>query len=255
MKRIVVAGAALFIIVVFVQQHAPVWRAYVKIPLMRPAAAPAQPELPEADRTGETMVFDVMFGKIKIGTSVYRRMQDRDLDGRRLQVRTFETDCARLKDREEIYSDPATFLPVRVNRQISSMMLKEQIVEEYDQEQFVLTITKDKPGTRPEVIRRDNPLQHPILLPHYIRDLPELKVGQVFQVDLPGRSFSVALKGIEDVTVPMGSFRSYRFESTPRQIVIWISADELRLPLKIQGIGIMNYILQLREHGMQKDLS
>jgi hypothetical protein len=53
----------------------------------------------------------------------------------------------------------------------------------------------------------------------------------------------------------MGSFRSYRFESTPRQIVIWISADELRLPLKIQGIGIMNYILQLREHGMQKDLS
>jgi hypothetical protein len=248
MKKILIACAALFIAVVFVQQHSQLWGWHMKVPFSRPLEGTRAPEPRVGGRIGEVMVYDVRLGKLKLGTSVFHRMPDTEFNGARLQVMIFETDCARLKDREEIYSDPGTFLPVRVKRDIVNMLLREQIIEEYDQKNFVLTITKMKKGVLPVIVRKTSPIQHPILLPHYIRGLPELNVGQVFDVALPSRSFVMRLTGIETVSVPLGDFQAYRFESTPKQIAIWISADEKRLPLKIQGVGVMNYAMVLREY-------
>lgn len=248
LKRILISCAALFILGVFLYQHSSLMGARMKDVFKGTpeVIVPAEPR--PANRVGEVMSYDVRLGKLKIGESVYRRLSDIQRDGVRLQVMVFETDCARLKDREEIYSDPATFLPVTVKRDVTSMMLTEQIIEEYDQKNFILTITKTKKESNPAVIRKVAPIQHPILLPHYIRDLPELNVGQVFNVELPSRSFAVRLTGIEDITVPLGVFKAYRFESTPKQIAIWVSADERRLPLKIQGIGMLHYAMLLREY-------
>jgi hypothetical protein len=49
------------------------------------------------------------------------------------------------------------------------------------------------------------------------------------------------------VEVPAGTFKAYHFESTPKQIDIWISQDERKIPLKMQGMGAIGYSLVLND--------
>lgn len=221
------------------------------VPSAEPASVPSgkirQEGFIESPLVGEELVYDVKMGSIRLGSAVFRRLPSEMVGGMRLQVMSFETDLARFKDTELIYSDPETFLPVRVERDIRNWLSREKITEYYDQQAHTLTVVKHK-GTREEkvVLEKDGAIQHPILLPHYVRGLPKLEVGERFQVTLPKRAFSIAITAIEDVVVPVGDFKAYRFESTPRQIAIWISADEKRLPLKIQGVGVFNYVFVLK---------
>ncbi|MCG8430124.1 MAG: DUF3108 domain-containing protein, partial [Candidatus Omnitrophica bacterium] len=90
-------------------------------------------------------------------------------------------------------------------------------------------------------------LNRTVELTHYVRDLPGLELGRELGVSLPKKSFQITITSIEEIKVPAGEFRAYRFESSPKQIVIWVSADKRRLPLKIKGLGAVNYVMLLRE--------
>ncbi|MCG8430198.1 MAG: hypothetical protein MJA29_03385, partial [Candidatus Omnitrophica bacterium] len=96
----------------------------------------------ESPRVGEVLTYDVKMGVIKLGTSVFRQLPGEEVNGTWLQVMSFETDLSRFKDTEMIYSDPVTFLPVIVERDIVNFFFKENITETYDQQKYTLTINK-----------------------------------------------------------------------------------------------------------------
>ncbi|MFA7272175.1 MAG: hypothetical protein WC090_05650, partial [Candidatus Omnitrophota bacterium] len=72
------------------------------------------------------------------------------------------------------------------------------------------------------------------------------KIGSSFEITLPGE-YTVRLSSIEDVTVPAGKFKAYHFTSEPRKFEIWISADKLRIPVKIKGLGAFSYTLEMKK--------
>jgi len=78
--------------------------------------------------------------------------------------------------------------------------------------------------------------------------MPELHIGKTITVNLPSKRLEVRLAAIEDVEVPAGVFKSYHFISTPAHIEIWITADEQRIPVKIQESGILSYSMLMREY-------
>ncbi len=126
---------------------------------------------------------------------------------------------------------------------------KEQITEDYDQKNFTVTITKIKGKTQStQVIKKKTPIQNPILMPHYVRRIPELSIGTVITTNLALSDFEMKLIGIEDIKVPAGTFKAYHFESTPKQVEIWITADQRRIPIKIQGSGVFGYCMVMREY-------
>jgi len=202
---------------------------------------------------GEKIVYNVMLGNLSIGSSEYRFLKKTELNGRPVNLITFYTKLARFSDRETIYSDPKTFLPFLVERKISKLIKQERIREEYDQENFVLTIIRKRWNTKKTVIKKDKPIHNPVLLPYFVRNNANLNLGWTFEVNFPKREYKIELKSIEDVKVPAGEFKAYYFESEPPQIKIWISKDARRIPLKIEGTGVLGYKLVMKEYSIEAE--
>jgi 2-keto-4-pentenoate hydratase/2-oxohepta-3-ene-1,7-dioic acid hydratase in catechol pathway len=64
---------------------------------------------------------------------------------------------------------------------------------------------------------------------------------------LPNRQLEINLVSIDNLKLPAGNFRAYHFESALKEVAIWISTDERRIPLKIEGAGVFGYTLLMKE--------
>ncbi len=215
----------------------------------QPNETPVELLLPE-NKIGEKIIYDINLGKICLGTSSFLRVDNQELNGKTVNVMIFQTHLAHFTDKEIIYTDPQTLLPLRVERNITNLMLRENIIEDYDQKEFIVTINKKKTIGFDEqfVIKKDEPINNAILMPQYVRRLAELNIGKEFTANLPTRKITIKLISIDEIKVPAGTFKAYHFESTPRQIEIWISADQQRIPVKIQDTGKFGYTLLLKEY-------
>jgi len=198
---------------------------------------------------GEKIIYDVRLGKLYLGKAQFNNLANVQLDGRFLSVMTMETKLARFTDMEKIYSDPKTLLPIKVERDILNWFIQERITEDYDQDNFTVTIIKNKgAGQEKLVIKKDSHIHNAVLLPYYVRRIPKLDVGRIIIANLPTRRLEIKLVSIEDIKVPAGTFKAFHFKSTPKQIEIWISTDERKIPLKIQGTGIFAYSMVMSEY-------
>ena len=204
------------------------------------------------ERVGEEITYDVLLGRMRLGSSKYKHLRRMKMEGRDVNQISFETDIIRFHDLETIYCDAKTFLPVLIERKVSRMLKPERIEEKYDQKNFVLTITKKRFTTERLSIKKDKSIHNSILLPYYVRSMAELKIGWSFEANLPQTSYLIKLVSLEEIEVPAGKFKAYHFESDPPKIQIWISADEDRIPLRIEGTGVFGYKLLMREYSFEK---
>jgi hypothetical protein len=200
-------------------------------------------------RVGEMIVYDVKAGPVPLGRAVFHEVSEAEIQKAPVYFITFETRVTKFYDLEKIYCDRTSFLPLKIERDVRQWPSRENITEEYDQKNFTLTISKKK-GSRKEktTIQKKGPIHNAILLPYYVRRIPDLDIGWTMEARLPTRDLAVTLVSIEDVRVPAGTFKAYHFESTPKQFEIWITADERRIPVKIVGSGIFGYSMLMREY-------
>lgn len=198
---------------------------------------------------GEKIIYNIS----PVGISEYNDLGMVELDGKIANLITFRTHVAGFDDTERIYSEPVTYLPLRVERDIKMWFKKEYIVESYDiqNNRFTLRKFKDKKVIEEQVFSSDGPINNAVLLPFYLRTIPRLEVGWSFDIRLPEK-FRVTLTSLEMVEVPAGKFPAYYFTSQPAKFEIWVSTDELRLPLKIKGLGVFDYALLLRERTVKE---
>jgi hypothetical protein len=203
----------------------------------------------QSNHIGEKIIYDVKLGKLYLGEARFANIANAQVNSKVLNVMVLETKLAQFTDTEKIYSDPQTLLPVRVEWDILNWFVQEIITEEYDQDNFTVTIIKDKGSSQEKtVIKKNSHIHNAILLPYHVRYIPKMDVGRIIIANLPTRRLEIKLTSIEEIKVPAGTFQAYHFTSTPKQIDIWISADERRLPIKIQGSGIFGYTLAMKEH-------
>ena len=214
-------------------------------------AVPPKPKFP--DRIGERITYDVMLSGMRVGRAVFHYQAKTELDLKQVNFFTFETKLMRFKDIEKIYGDPETFLPLRVEREISSWPKYEKIIEVYDQEKFSLNIVKTESGKDyKQNFKKDSAIHNAIILPYMIRRIPDLAPGWNFEANLPTQKFKIELTGIEDLKILTGVLKAYHFKSTPERFEIWISADEHKIPLKIRGMSGIGYTLVMREYAWGK---
>lgn len=198
---------------------------------------------------GEKIVYDVKLRGVTLGKAVFNHVSRGKLSGREVNFMTFETRLARFTDLEKIYSDLNSFLPLKVERDVSTWPNRERITENYDQDKFTLNITKLKGNKKEELlITKDGPIYNAILLPFHVRMIADLNPGFTMKIRLPTQEFTIKLISIEEITVPAGTFKAFRFESEPKKFEIWISADDCKTPLRIKGMGLIGYTLLMREH-------
>lgn len=201
----------------------------------------------DAINGGEFMGEKIIYEIKPLGSAEYNDLGLVDLWGKKMKLSTFRTRVLNFDDMETIYSSPQSLLPLRVERDISIWPLKEKIIEEYDPDNSSLIIRKLKgKGEREQVLKADGPIHNAVILPFYLRSIKELNIGWSMVVRLP-QKFTVKLVSEEEIEVPAGKFKAYHFTSDPYKFDIWISRDNLRLPLKIKGAGGLGYTLLLKE--------
>lgn len=225
---------------------------FKKITTMFSEAAPKKPAPAVIfSPVGEKITYNVRLGAVSLGKTVFHHLKDLEFKGRPANFITFETKLARFYDLEKIYSDAESFLPLQIERQIKNLFSQENIIENYDQQNFIITITKVKGKKKEQFnIKKEGPIYNAILLPYHVRRIPKLDIGWTLAVQLPTQKFLIKLVSIEDIQVPAGKFRSYRFESSPKKFEIWISADNRRIPVKIKGTGPMGYTMVMQEYSL-----
>ena len=203
---------------------------------------------------GEKIVYNVRMGNVTMGKSVFKRLPPVELDGKMANLMSFETSVAKFSDKEKIHSAAGTFLPLKIEREVSNWPFLEKISERYDQDKFTLTIIKNKGKSSEErVIRKDGPIHNSIILPFMLRDIPELAVGWSMTANLPSQRFEIKLSSLETLKLPSGEFKAYHFKSNPPKFEIWVSADERRIPLKIKGAGPLGYTLVMKEYSLENN--
>jgi len=200
------------------------------------------------DRIGEKINYDLFLGSVRVGTAEYHHLRKTYLDETLVDLITFHTKAMTFKDRETIYCDSNTFLPLVVERKISKPIKPEKIKEVYDQENFKLKITKQRFGTSTSEISSTEPIHNSILLPFFVRNASDLKDGWTFTANLPQGKYVIKLMGVEEVEIPAGKFEAYYFESEPSKINIWIGTDDNRIPLRIDGTGGIGYKMMMRDY-------
>jgi hypothetical protein len=197
----------------------------------------------------ETISYDIR----PIGVCEYQDFGPVEYHGSKANLCVFKTKVAGFEDKEVIFSDAQTQLPVLVKRDIAIWLHNEKITEEYFPKENSLKLTKFEGGKKTEeyFIKGKAPIQSAILVPFSLRNAPELKIGSTFYIVFP-QEFRVKLVSLEEVIVPAGKFKTYHFTSTPAKFEIWISADELRLPVKIKGLGAFSYTLEMKKRVAKK---
>ncbi|MDD5166009.1 MAG: DUF2062 domain-containing protein [Candidatus Omnitrophica bacterium] len=202
-----------------------------------------------AEYAGEKIIYAIS----PVGTAEYNDKGYEDLNGKKVQFTTFATSAPGFYDQENIYSDPETFLPLRVERFISIFLGKEHIIEEYSPQKNMLEITKFVNNKKVEEYKfeKDGPIHNAVILPFYIRRVPALDIGWSFVARVP-EQFKVTLASIDVVEVPAGIFEAYHFTSEPAKFEIWISKDEYRIPIKIKGVNGLSYTLLMKYYYPKK---
>lgn len=197
-------------------------------------------------QTKETIIYDVN----PFGISVYEDSGVVELKGKKVNLVVFKTQVLGFHDTETIYSDAQNYLPLWVERDITIWGNKEYLTEEYIPKSGQVNIAKFKEGKKIDEyhFKADGPIHNAILLPFSLRKEKDLKVGWSCVIRLP-EEFKVKLVSIEKIKVPAGRFMAYHFTSTPHKFEVWITADQLRLPIKIKGVGILSsYVLVMRKY-------
>jgi len=195
----------------------------------------------------------ITYGISPIGHSEYRDMGIVEFLGRKVNLVIFKTRAGGFEDTEKIYSDPATGMPVEVERYVTKWFGKEYLVEEYDSRKNTLSITKFQHGkkTGGYFFQGKGPIHNAVLLPFCLRKVPGLMVGWSGKIRLP-EEFKVRIVSMEEITVPAGKFKAYHITSIPQKFEIWISNDNLRLPLKIRGLGGLSYTLMMQKRTIKQ---
>ncbi|OQX52926.1 MAG: hypothetical protein B5M48_04360 [Candidatus Omnitrophica bacterium 4484_213] len=175
-------------------------------------------------RKGETVSYRVQWKGIHIGSAKL-------IFGDEIIL---QTHTLNFKDIERIKGD-ADYYPLEVSRDIRLFGRSIQILEKYDQKKRSVEILRKTAGrTSRQVISSDAKIHHPILLIYYFRS-QELKLGESWMINLPlAGKYKMEVTKLEKIKTPVGKYLAYRIESFPSEIKFWISADERRLPLKIE---------------------
>ncbi|MFA6357927.1 MAG: hypothetical protein WCY09_04590 [Candidatus Omnitrophota bacterium] len=172
-----------------------------------------------------------------------------NLEGKEVNKSTFHTRVLGFDDTETIYSLQQNSLPLRVERDIKKLIGGEYIIEEYDQVNFSVTITKYKRSHKVSqlVFRAKEPIYNAVFLMFRAAQVSGLKLGWSRVFFVPNK-FEVTLTSIDKIKIRDKIYTAYHFNSQPDKFEFWVDSNQPHIPLKIKGKGDFKYTFNLKEY-------
>ncbi|MBM3248739.1 MAG: DUF3108 domain-containing protein [Candidatus Omnitrophica bacterium] len=197
---------------------------------------PQPQSVPFPFKDGEALVFRIDMGFFPVGKARLTFEGKTKLKGQEVYLIKFSTNTANFKDTETIYAELDTFLPLRVERNINLWGVASKIVEEYDQKEKYVKITKTELGkTSEQTIKSDSEIHNVICMIYHYRLAGNIELGKKVAINLPLKKITIEAKEIRKVKLPKGKFEAFILESVPAGYDLWFDIGPKKMPLKITG--------------------
>ena len=187
-------------------------------------------------RPGETIRYDIKKLKMRVGQASLTFHGLVSLDGQSALLITFTGKGLKFFDEEKIYVDPRTFLPVRVERDLSIFGKKESIVEHYNAREGTVRIVKTTKGkTTEQVIKRSVPMDNIYCFIFRYRVSGKFTPGETFQIHLPTKNVQFQVQKPRGLQVGEKEIAAHYLQSDPAQYRVWFDTGARKVPLRIDG--------------------
>jgi hypothetical protein len=165
-----------------------------------------------------------------------------ELNGREVYLLTFEATAMNFLDKERIYADKEYFYPIRVTRDLNIWGSQEQIVEDYDQENYSVRVVKRVKGQDdPEevVIQKDGKIDNIYCFIYRFRTQNDVQIGQSLKMNLPTKDVMMNVVRQTQIKAAGQTFDAYYLNTVPSEYSVWFDVSAERLPLRIDKGGFI----------------
>ncbi len=210
-----------------------------------------EPELPIF--AGEVVQYTIKNLGVKAGEAVLSFDGFVSLEGKQLFAMTFLAQGFNFFDEEKIFADPQTFYPVMIKRNVNVFGKKEQIVEEYNQKEGFVRVTKVAGGqTTEQVLKKEGPIDNIYCFIYRYRSRGDFKLGDSLTMKLPTKDIKIDLVKNVRLGVAGKAFDAFYMQSEPAQYKLWFDQSEKKIPLRIDGaLGLGKMSMMMRDYEMK----
>lgn len=190
-------------------------------------------------RLGEKNSYKVNFNGIYVGRIEWEYLGRSIIDNKLIDKLLLSSDIKILKlfsikSKERLFLDSKTHLPLKIERDIEFFGKKERILEEYNQSQYYVKITKvTSSGTEEKIIQQKTPIHNVIALLYFFpRDI-KLDLQKSFSFNLPTQQLQLKVTAHKMLETRKGSYEVYVLEGKPRKYRVRLEKEK-RIPLQIE---------------------
>ncbi|MFA5059872.1 MAG: DUF3108 domain-containing protein [Candidatus Omnitrophota bacterium] len=189
---------------------------------------------------GETIKYSIKNLGINAGEATITFEGIKKINGKDFLLIVFKANAINFFDEEKIYSDPETFYPLIVERDLNIFGKKEKITEVYDQKNGVIRIIKKAGGkTTEQTISKQGAIDNIYCFIYRYRQSGKFQVGESFSVKLPTKDVIINLVKETKIKAAGKEYSSYYLQTNPAQYKVWIDTSEKKVPLRINGaVGV-----------------
>lgn len=190
-------------------------------------------------KLGEKFNYKVNFNGIYVGRIEWEYSGRLGIDNKLVDVLSLSPNVKILKlfsiqTEEKLYIDSNTHLPLKVERQVKFFGKQEKILEEYNQKENYVKITKvDAKGTEEKIIELKAPIHNMIALLYFFPKDIKLRLGESFSFNLPTQKMRIKVTALKMLDTTKGSYEVYVLEGRPRKFKVWLEKEK-RIPLRIE---------------------
>lgn len=170
--------------------------------LSKPAHSERLSKIPPF-KSGEKFIYRVTYNGIYAGGIELEYLGFRNIDNKSVDVIGLSSDVKILKlfsiqTKERLYIDSDTHLPLKVERGVKFLGRHEEILEEYNQEEGYVKLTKlDAKRKEEKKIEVKAPIHNVIALLYFFPQDIKLNLGETLSFNLPTQRISIKVRAIK----------------------------------------------------------
>ena len=186
--------------------------------------------------TGETLKYAIKKLRMKVGEAEFVFTGPAKKNDQDVLFLTFRSKGFQFNDEEKLFLDPATYRPLFVDRDINLFGKVEKISEVYAKDIGSVKITKTtKSGKEEQVISKSSPLENIYGFIYHYRQSGSFKTGERINLNLPTKNVVMRVKSNVQLKLNGKVYGAYYLESDGGEYKVWFSADDKKIPLRIEG--------------------
>jgi hypothetical protein len=186
------------------------------------------------------LTYKVYFNGMSCGSIIWKYLGEEKVEDKIAQIVSQESNTKVMGvfdfgGNDKVYLEKGTFLPIKVERDLSLFGNKEKIVEYYDQVNGKVRVVKTASGKTSEIVlNQDKPIRHIMALLYFFPDNVELKDGYQEVFNLPTQKLTIRYLGLKDIKTGSETKHCYFLKGTgARSFNLWLD-KETRLPLRLE---------------------